>query len=76
MRSENNTIGHWYSINVLQPCLAIVAWINFIYNNRLCVDDGSTLDINRSDYNCLSHQKTSIAHINDNDNDNKASMSV
>ena len=75
MRSENNTIGHWYSINVLQPCLmVIVAWINFIYNNRLCADDGSALGINRSDHNCLSHQKTPIAHIND--NDNKASMSV
>ena len=75
MRSENNSIGHWYSINGLQPCrMVIVAWINLIDNKRLCADDGSTLDINRSDHNCLSQQKTPIAHIND--NDNKASMSV
>ena len=52
----------------------IVAWITLIYNKRLCADDGGTSDINRSDHNCLSRQKTPIAHIND--NDNKASMSV
>ena len=75
MRSENNSIGHWYSINVLQSCrMVIVAWINLIYNKRLCADHGSVLDIIRSDHNCLSQQKTPIAHIND--NDYKASMSV
>ena len=75
MRSENNSIGHWYSINGLQSCrMVIVAWINLIDNKRLCADDGSTLDIHRSDHNCLSQQIIPIAHIND--NDNKASMSV